>query len=90
MKPSITRLLKAPLAQVPQYINSSRMDLPALECDLHDLVQRAVLIAEYIGTRYNTGTGEKSHEKAAERANRTLTKVRKAMGFTYPEKHETL
>ena len=58
-------------------------------CDyLSAMSQRAALYAEYIGER--TGAGNcgcrKDHDDAAEHAQSVVSKVRKALGYTYADR----
>lgn len=53
-----------------------------LEC----VALTAVWRAAYVEARYGSGCGDQGHETAVRDANKLLVKVRKAMGFTYPEK----
>lgn len=80
------RILNRPLAEWPLAINSSKSTPQDLEQDLAALVQRAALLHAYVSERYNTGCGDYSHEYAAKKANRTLVKIRRAMGFTIPSR----
>ena len=48
---------------------------------LNGLAQDAVLLSEYLENRKDM----QGHESAAENAVKTLNKVRKAMGYTYPQ-----
>ena len=57
-----------------------------LESDLSALVQRAALLYAYVSERYNNNATDIGHDSAARRANKTLVKIRKAMGFTYPSR----
>ncbi len=79
-----SRILTAPLSEWPQRINATKGDLQEIEGELSGLVQRAALLHEYIAHRFNTGCGDQGHEASAKHANRTLVKIRKAMGFSYP------
>jgi hypothetical protein len=37
-----------------------------------------------------TGCGDQGHEDSVKEANKALTRIRKALGFNYPERHITL
>ena len=78
-------LLKKPIAQWPQYLNSTRQDLSEIELELSAIVQRAALLQAYINHRYLSGCGEQDHASSAKEANKVLVCVRRALGFTYPK-----
>jgi len=78
------------MAEWPQYCNSSKQSLQDIASDLSGLIQRAALLYEYVEHRWNTGCGDQGHEDSVKEANKALTRVRKALGFTYPERHITL
>lgn len=80
------RILNRPLAEWPQAINASKCTTHELEADLAALVQRAALLHAYVVERYNTSNGPTGHDACAKRANRALTKIRKAMGFSIPSR----
>ena len=48
---------------------------------LNGIAQRAVLLGEYLENRKDM----RGHESSAKQAVKTLNKVRKAMGYTYPQ-----
>jgi len=77
-------ILAKPLAEWPQYLNSTKQDLQEIESELSALIQRAVLLESYVSHRWNTGCGDQGHDASAKKANRTLVQVRKALGFSYP------
>lgn len=55
--------------------------------DLDFIVQRAAMLAEYIATRKGMdGTGTREHAEAMKAANKLLVKIRRALGYTYPER----
>lgn len=49
------------------------------------LAQRAALLGVYVATRYNTGCGDQGHDSGAQASNRATVKVRKALGYSYPD-----
>lgn len=81
---SAEKLLRAPIAEWPQLLNSTKADLVDVEGYLLALAQRATLLSKYVGTRYNS-QGEQNHDTAAKAANKALTGVRKSLGFAYPK-----
>jgi hypothetical protein len=59
-------------------------DVPRL---LDALVERATMLREYIQCRGGNYNGsDTGHERAVKEANKTLVKVRRALGYAYPEK----
>lgn len=78
--------MRRPIAEWPLALTavSTHGDLQDIERELSANIQRAVLLHGYLSHRYNTGCGEQSHESSAKKANRNLVKVRKGMGFSYP------
>lgn len=86
------KILLAPVSEWPQLINSDKRrgrvvgSLQEMESELSALVQRAALLEVYLSHRYNTGCGDQGHEDSAKKANRSLLKVRKALGFSYPDR----
>ena len=52
---------------------------------LQDAAGRAVWRAAYLEMRYGNGSTDQGHLAASKEANRQLTAVRKAMGFSYPQ-----
>lgn len=60
-------------------------DKRQIEETLSGLVQMAAWKWAYINERYGSGCGDQGHDDAVKEANRVLTKVRKAMGFAYPD-----
>lgn len=59
--------------------------LQAIEAELSAIAQRASLLMAYVCHRFNTGCGDQGHADSAREANRVLGRVRKALGFTYPD-----
>lgn len=76
-------LLSAPISEWEE--RAARVkDKQALESELSALVQRAALLEAYISRRWNTGCGDQGHSASVRHANRVLSRIRKALGFTYP------
>ena len=53
---------------------------------LESVILKAAWQYGYVAARYGAGCGDQGHEEAVHAANSLLKKVRKAMGFTYPER----
>jgi len=89
MKTPAQKILARPIAEWPQAIQSHQGKtvgaLQDVESELSALIQRATLLNAYLSRRYNTGCGDQGHESSAKHARRVLVKVRKALGFSYPE-----
>lgn len=79
-----TELLAAPVVEWEERAAAIK-DKQALEAELSALIQRAALLEAYISRRWNTGCGDQGHEASAKHANRTLAKIRRALGFSYPD-----
>lgn len=80
------KLLETPVSQWPQALNSHKgSSLQDVEAELSALVQRAALLHAYVSHRYNTGCGDQGHDASAKKANAELVKIRRAMGFSYPQ-----
>ncbi len=83
------KILNRPIQEWPQAINSTRGSvvgsLQEVNTELHNLLQRTVLLNAYIGARYTSGMNDRGHEESAKRANQCLVDVRVALGHTYPE-----
>lgn len=45
----------------------------------------AARLMAYVETRYGMGCGDQGHQAAVKTSNRTVAKVRRALGFTYPK-----
>lgn len=86
MTTSALKILESPISEWPQRLNSSRASYHDLEATLSTIAQRAALLSAYIMHRYTSGCGEHTHKDSAAYANRTLIKVRGALGYTYPER----
>ena len=80
------QLLDAPPAGLAQFAADTRpSDLSELARRLNSLAQHAALVAAYLEERGAYGT-DAGHKKALDQANRTLKRIRKAMGFSYPDR----
>ena len=80
-------LLKAPLIEWPE--RAEKLDIQVkqeVENELSAVIQRATLLEAYVARRWNTGCGDQGHSSSAKHANNTLVKVRRALGYTYPER----
>lgn len=64
----------------------SPADRGNMEGSLDALIQRATLLAGYAEFRFDTGCGDQGHDYSAEKANEKLVKVRRALGYSYPER----
>lgn len=89
MNPKTLRLLKRSANDWPQHLKRLQGTKPGAMADvaseLAALIQRAALLHAYVEHRYNTGCGEHNHVDSAKKANRMLVRVRRALGYTYPE-----
>ncbi len=83
----VSKILNAPMAEWPQRLNATRTPLHDVERELSSILQRTALLHSYVSNRFNTGCGDQGHEAAVKRANKELTRIRKAMGFSYPDQH---
>ena len=54
--------------------------------ELQSLILAAAWRYAYVDARYGAGCGDQGHESAVKAANKLLAAIRKAMGFTYPER----
>ncbi len=79
----IFTLLHAPIVDWPERAAAIK-DKQGAEAELSALIQRAALLEAYISQRWNTGCGDQGHEASARHANRTIVKIRRALGFSYP------
>lgn len=52
--------------------------------ELDSLIQRMAMLSAYVGRRYGYGCGDQGHDSGVKEANKRLTAVRKALGYTYP------
>jgi hypothetical protein len=77
-------LLRAPIVEW-ESLAAKIEDKQAAEQELSALIQRAVLLQDYISHRWNTGRGDQGHDASAKHAERTLIAVRRALGFSYPK-----
>ena len=57
-----------------------------LENWLDSVCERAALLSGYLDARGASGCGDNGHAEGVRHANLTLVKVRKALGFTYPNR----
>ena len=89
MKTTAQTILEAPLNELAN-VQIDPAKRQEIEEELSAIAQRAAHIAAYIGERFNTGCGERTHKDAAKVANKRLTQVRRAMGYSYPDRHATL
>ena len=87
MKTPAQKILARPIAEWPQAINSTLGNLQQIESELSGCVQCAALLQSYLSYRYNTGCGDHGHDRSARHANKELVKIRRAMGFSYPNQH---
>jgi hypothetical protein len=81
---SASEVLGAPISEWEERTSAAK-DKQSLENELSALIQRAALLEAYISRRWNTGCGDQGHETSAKHANRRLVKIRRAMGFSYPD-----
>jgi hypothetical protein len=88
--PTTEELLNRPLNEWREALEAAKAsgaNLQEIEGNLSAMVQRAALLESYISRRFNTGCGDQGHEASAKHANKTLTKIRVAMGYSYPARH---
>lgn len=52
--------------------------------ELDAITQRAAFASGYANHRYGNGCGDQGHDDAMGNARRTLKRVRKVLGYTYP------
>ena len=57
-----------------------------LEHWLDGVCERAALLSGYLDARGNTGCGDNGHAEGVKYGNRKLVAVRKALGYTYPNR----
>ena len=87
MTPLTRELLNAPPNEWEERASKlNDMEKQDVEHDLSALIQRATLLESYVSHRWNTGCGDQGHNKAAKKANKTLTAVRRALGYSYPDR----
>lgn len=71
------------------YLPPTPMDRGSIQDAVRDLDRYIVCLArfrEYIEQRDGAGCGDQGHEAAVKAQNKLATKVRRALGFTFPEK----
>jgi len=87
MTETLLQMIAAPAvsweATIDKMSSSERDDLLR---EVEAVACRAALFSGYVGQRYGYGCGDQGHKHAAKEANRRLVKVRKALGFSYPER----
>lgn len=92
MDATMKRWLERPPAEWSQaicYEKESKTDYEVLCHHLESLACDAAMLSAYFETRMGvTGVGPKSHEVAVKAANKRLVKIRRALGFSYPEMGE--
>ena len=79
------KILHSPIAEWPQKIHNTKADLQDIETELSGIIQRSILLHDYVSYRYNTGGGDQGHSQSAKHANKALLRVRTAMGYSYPK-----
>jgi len=84
MKTIAQKIMDRPISEWPQSLPSE--GLQDIEQELASLIQRATLLHCYVARRYNTGCGDQGHQASAKYANSALVKVRRSLGFSYPER----
>ncbi len=67
----------------PAVDNRPTMDEAISELDA--TIQGLTRLRGYLDARYGHGCGDQGHTDAVKEANRLTTKVRKALGYTYPK-----
>ena len=63
-----------------------RSELTEVISDLDAHIQGAVRLLGYVEQRYGNGCGDQGHADAVKESNRLVTKVRRALGFTHPDR----
>jgi len=53
---------------------------------LDALIEKATRLRGYLDGRYGHGCGDQGHGSAVKESNRLVVKVRRALGFTFPER----
>lgn len=89
MDETMKRWLERPPAEWSQatcYEMESKTDYQKLCRELDGLACNAAMLSAYLETRMGVVcTGQKPHEDAVKDANKRLVKIRRALGFSYPE-----
>jgi len=58
----------------------------ALANELQAVAMAAVWRGTYLDSRFGAGYGDRGHARSVKAANKALTALRRALGFTYPER----
>lgn len=82
MTRAASRLLNKPLANLHQIPHNANLEKSVGE--LQAVIQRATLVTAYLEHRYLTGCGDQGHDDSCKAANKALTGVRKALGYSIP------
>jgi hypothetical protein len=81
------RLANHPLNQLGQRVpNLSEEDCTEIANECETLLQRLAFVGAYTAARGGNGCGDCGHESAIKQARKRVKAVRKALGFTYPER----
>lgn len=62
-----------------------RPDLQESIRDLDAMIQRFVRFQAYASARHGEGCGDQGHDSAVEAQNKAVRKVRRVLGYTYPQ-----
>lgn len=85
MKTLTEKLLNLPLVEWEKALDETPSQKRAdIASELAALVQEAARLYAYAQERYGYGCGDRGHADAVKTSNRLVTKIRKAMGFSYP------
>lgn len=88
MKTLLEKTLELPpcewAAAIEKTYRKDPQSLQALEIATFAIAKRAALLGAYIAHRYNTGCGDQGHEASAKIASRTIKRIRKVLGYSYP------
>lgn len=76
--------LLSPTCEEDSSLNFTISELSEIESLLNQVTQKACKLSEYIGYRGTFGCGDSGHDEALNKSEKRLTKVRKALGYTYP------
>jgi len=79
------KFLDLPVSEWSAAFDKKLPDLHEMEQELSFAIQRMGLLHAYLDHRYLSGCGDRGHAAAARKANSQLTKIRRAIGYTYPE-----
>jgi hypothetical protein len=81
------RLANHPLNQLGQRVpNLSEEDCTEIANECETIIQRLAFVGAYTAARCGDGGGDSGHEEAMKQARKRVKAIRKAMGFTYPER----